>query len=320
MDRNNENVFLKDIEVPTIVEEKAEAAFLAIHKEGMDHMNNGKKGKNVRKLIMVAAACAAVVVLGAIAANQFSNRNFMDDGAGVAAFMNSSETAQEDVQGSTNPFVLIVHAAESGEDKELKEGVPVVISAQTDSYVLSGQENGNGAYCINLPISCEGENIDSITYSINKGAFQIVENENDSIVISGTELQEGMDVGLIGVGYDEETGQAGFPVSIKYYTEYTVEYNRQSSDTTWINIGRDDVALSSMDLIWGEDSTVQDRQKGYQELIDGVVITCTINFSDGTHDTAQLVAGTLLATPRDAGIDGAVYPDEEDVFFTFERQ
>ena len=80
------------------------------------------------------------------------------------------------------------------------------------------------------------------------------------------------------------------------------------------------VKISNWDLLWGDNPTIEDLKQGYQELIDGVVITCTVHFTDGTSQSTDLEVGTVITTAKEAGFDDAGDADAEYVFFTFERK
>lgn len=330
---NKRDFYYGEVEIPENVQKKAELAFSKIKNEEVINMTeeklkneemkklgnynkteqNKRKYRKVIKYFVAAAACLSFVAAGIF----FSNNGSCTDESNISAEQtNEYQSIQID-----NPFVLTVHA--EGMDRpatELREGVPVVINTATDNWVLGSSEDGSGYYCLNLPLSCEGENIDSITYQINKGAFQIVEKVGESIVINGKKLEKPLNTGVIGQAFDEETGMEVYPSEINYYTEFTVDYDCQSKETTWINMAGCDVVISDVDLIWGENRSKEDQRDGYQELIDGVVIRCTVHFTDGSTETVELEAGTTLATPRKLGILNAVAPDSEDVFFTFERK
>lgn len=338
MEKKERALFYGEIEIPENVQKKADLAFLQIknsQNERAINMDNHeirdiqsiekeRKSRKRRKSFAAAAACAALLaVVGACAGGWmriYPEGQAESDPAenGQIEIASNEETAD---YGTTisRAFALALKEAESGETTELTKGMPVAISVEADSWAIDGDEDGNCAYCISLPLVCEGDNIDSITYSINKGAFQIVEPEGTSIVTGGVKFTGPINTGQIGGGTDEATGE-NIAVDVTYYTEYTLDYDCQTSDAVWINMVRDNLTLSDIDLIWGEDRTLEELKKGYQELIDGVVITCTVNFSDGTSETAELEVGTILATAREAGIANALDPDAEDVFFTFERK
>ena len=77
-----------------------------------------------------------------------------------------------------------------------------VAIAQNDGfgYAINGDSDMNTAsYKIDMPLYCEGENIESVTYSINKGYFEISENITDdfqSAVESGKPLDEKIAMGI----------------------------------------------------------------------------------------------------------------------------
>lgn len=333
MTKKERILLYSEIEIPEIVQKKADLAFLQIKKSqnervedmeqheirDMQSIEAERKGKKMKKSLAAAAACAVL-----IAAAGVGSAGFLGNAAGDQTETNQTEIASnegttEDVMTTiSKAFALSVKAAESGEKTELTVGTPVAIGVETHAWAIGGYEGGTCEYCINLPLVCEGDNIESVTYSINKGAFQVIEDEDDSIISGGKEYEGSINAGSIGGVYDEVTGKS--QSITKYYTEFTLDYDRQESETTWINMCRDGIALSDFDLIWGEDRTLEEMKKGYQELIDGVVITCTVNFSDGTSETAELEPGTILTTARELNLENAVEPDEEDVFFTFERK
>lgn len=323
MDRKN--VFINDVEVPDIVQQKAEAAFSQIRKEKVEKMDknvvqisekNKKNKKKIksnmwRKAVTAVAACA--VLATAIGLGDF--------------YPIKNQTVEKETEKitdfamNTNPFVLTVQAAGlEGEDyRELESGKPIALDINSSDWVLSGSEDGSCSYCINLPLSCEGEGITDITYRINKGAFQVVEKEGSGIISEGKEDVEELNVGQIGGAYDEEnSGEELYPVSVKYYSEFTLDYDKQSSETTWINMCNE-AMISDMNLIWGEDSTKEDWLKGYQELVEGTFITCMVHFEDGTSHIAKLKAGTVLTTAKEAGFDRPEDADVEEVYFTLER-
>ncbi len=327
MEQRKNNIFTSDIEIPEIVQQKAACAFSQIRREKVKNMDqnvielkpeekknkNGKRGTVLRKVVAATAACAVLATAVGVGDFYLKSREPVTESA----------DAQENTNAmNTNPFVLKVQAAglDGNESRELERGIPVAIDVSAVSWSIGGDEEGNSDYCINLPLSCEGENIERITYSINKGAFQIVENENASIIVSGNELSERLEVGQVGGHYDEENGgECSYPVSVKYYTDFTLDYTCQSSETTWINMCNE-VKISDYNLIWGENRTSEDLQQGYQELIDGLVITCTVHFTDGTYQSADLEVGTVVTTAKEAGFDDAGDADTEQVLFIFERK
>ena len=250
---NKERILLNgEIKIPETVQKKADLAFSQIKNErvvnmeqnisnNQDSQTKAKKGKAIRRTCVAVAACAALVV----AAGSWHA------GQPVEPSEIAAQDGEEHTETIPKLFMLTAKAAEPGERIEMTKGEPVAIATEAaDSWVLGGNEDGTWAYCINLPFQCEGENIDSVSYSINRGAFQVVELEGTSIIASGKEAEEPVNSGLIG-GSDYEA----IPTTINYYTEYTLDYERQESDATWINMMRDDIKFSDLDLLWRENKS-----------------------------------------------------------------
>ncbi len=88
----------------------------------------------------------------------------------------------------------VYHESNGGTGRS--DGTEAVAIAQNDrfGYAINGDSDMNTAsYKIDMPLYCEGENIESVTYSINKGYFEISENITDdfqSAVESGKPLDE----------------------------------------------------------------------------------------------------------------------------------
>lgn len=182
-------------------------------------------------------------------------------------------------------FVLVVNAADDSTKDELHIGEKLAINPGIGGHSIGTDEHDSGYYCINIPIKFEGEHIKNIDYSVNKGGFQIVEKKGKSNIAEGNEIDV-INAGQNGGGPGSE---------VKYYSNFTLDYNLQSSETIWINIAREGIPLSDGgDFISAEDPTIQDLEKHYQELLDGVVITCGVNFDDGTTETVDMKMGCAI--------------------------
>ena len=311
MEKKERIMFNGEIEIPETVQKKANLAFSQIQNERVENMeqnisNNqdfqkkAKSGKTVRRTCATVAACAALVV----AAGSWH--------AGQPVDQKEIATQSGDEYTETIPklFMLTAKAAETGKRIEMTKGKPVAVTTEdADSWVLGGNEDGTWSYCFNLPFQCEGENIDSVSYSINRGAFQVVELEGTSIIASGKEAEEPVNSGLIG-GSDYEA----IPTTITYYTEYTLDYDRQESDATWINMVRDDIKFSDPDLPQRENKSDEDVKKVFDELFGDVIITCTVHFTDGTSETIEIEPGVIVTTATKNG------EEYREVNLTFERK
>ena len=311
MEKKERIMFNGEIEIPETVQKKANLAFSQIKNERVENMeqnisNNqdfqkkAKSGKTVRRTCATVAACAALVV----AAGSWH--------AGQPVDQKEIATQSGDEYTETIPklFMLTAKAAETGKRIEMTKGKPVAVTTEdADSWVLGGNEDGTWSYCFNLPFQCEGENIDSVSYSINRGAFQVVELEGTSIIASGKEAEEPVNSGLIG-GSDYEA----IPTTITYYMEYTLDYDRQESDATWINMVRDDIKFSDPDLPQRENKSDEDVKKVFDELFGDAMITCTVHFTDGTSETIEIEPGVIVTTATKNG------EEYREVNLTFERK
>lgn len=311
MEKKERIMFNGEIEIPETVQKKANLAFSQIKNERVENMeqnisNNqdfqkkAKRGKTVRRTCAAVAACAALVVA---AGSWYAGQPVESSEIAVQDGEKHSETIPK-------PFMLTAKAAETGERIEMTKGKPVAVTTEdADSWVLGGNEDGTWSYCFNLPFQCEGENIDSVSYSINRGAFQVVELEGTSIIASGKEAEEPVNSGLIG-GSDYEA----IPTTITYYTEYTLDYDRQESDATWINMVRDDIKFSDPDLPQRENKSDEDVKKVFDELFGDAMITCTVHFTDGTSETIEIEPGVIVTTATKNG------EEYREVNLTFERK
>ena len=311
MEKKERIMFNGEIEIPETVQKKANLAFSQIKNERVENMeqnisNNqdfqkkAKSGKTVRRTCATVAACAALVVAaGSWHAGQPVDQKEI-----------ATQSGDEYIETIPKLFMLTAKAAETGKRIEMTKGKPVAVTTEdADSWVLGGNEDGTWSYCFNLPFQCEGENIDSVSYSINRGAFQVVELEGTSIIASGKETAEPVNSGLIG-GSDYEA----IPTTINYYTEYTLDYDRQESDATWINMVRDDIKFSDPDLPQRENKSDEDVKKVFDELFGDAMITCTVHFTDGTSETIEIEPGVIVTTATKNG------EEYREVNLTFERK
>ncbi len=319
------NIFSEEVTIPEIVKKKADNAFYAIKTERTDKMQGKTKTKRTGRIIGIlaaAAACAAVATAGILAAKDTGRYGEQAEDALFTAF-----------EQIDRMFTLQVKAKESEEPVLLSDGKAVPVTMRDDkseSWVLGADEqSGILDYCIGMPdLLCEGEQIESVTYSINHGAFQIVQPEQEeSIVIDGQLYEGGLNTGSIGGDYDEERGgEPSRPFEVVLYQSFTLDYARQSDEFTWINFCN--VRQESGDIIplfWGEEISAETYQSGMQKMLDDTVITCTVHYADHTSQSADIKVGAQIMTRREAGdvqeegMDPE-YLEEETVAVTFEMQ
>lgn len=325
------NIFTEDIEIPPIVLKKADSAFLNIKTERNCGMRDKKKSnKRMIRRMAAVAACAAAVIVASGPLGGVLEKAGKDSGAAEEYDMFHAAADQFDKM-----FTLSVHAEESGgqETKLLTEERPVPVAVhdnKSGSWIFGGdEESGTVNYCIQLPqILCKGEKIKSVTYSVNNGAIQIVQPQNEkSIVIDGDLYDKELNTGSIGGDHNEmRNGEPSRPFETLLYRSYTVDYEKQTDENTWISICNE--LADSQDviqLIWKEDGTNADYSKGVQKMLGDTVITCTVNYEDGTSQSADIKVGSCVMTREEAGeaLPEEVSPDElkeETTVITFELQ
>lgn len=144
---------------------------------------------------------------------------------------------------------------------------------------------------------------------------------DESIIVDGQPYNGALNVGQIGGTWNEETGEEERPCEVLLYQSFTVDYQRQTGEDTWINIcnelsGRKDLC----DLIWGEENTLEEVNQGMQGMFENTVITCTVHYTDGTTQTADILVNSRIMTCAEAGVEAKEDPDRKESFITFERQ
>ena len=222
-------------------------------------------------------------------------------------------------------FTLEIMGAELEKDKpvQLVSDSSMIAGKYAGDWMIEGTEGSGVSYCINVPFICRGNNIKNVTYSINNGAFQIVQPTGKSIIADGQLYDGELNTGSIG-GYDDESID-GTPVSVPayetvLYRSFTLDYQKQSDEKTWINICNecpDNGELES--LIFGY-TTLENKNLGMQKMLDHTVITCTVNYTDGTSKSADVLVNSCIMTCAEAGAEIKDDPNREEIFITFELQ
>ena len=321
MSKKVSEILNSDIQVPEIVQKKADVAFSQIQSERETNM--GKKNLKVTKLFVAMASCAAFIIV-ASTTNNYLNRPQEEKETTVAE---NTTTEKE------NLFTMKVMAAQA----EVTAQKPVAIAQNNRiSHSISGDSDTNTAsYRIDMPLYCEGENIESVTYSINKGYFEICENITDdfqSVVESGEPLDENSNEYINPIYNDNEEIVA--QQALKDYTEYTVSYDDQQKEGVYVTFCNDEIPFPDFgSMIDKRTKTEKEISAAYQKLVDGVVITCTANYKDGTKKGAKINVGAAALTYEEIGmnVDGMtlqiegketvqLQPTDKVAVFTFELQ
>ena len=289
-----EDIWNQEIEIPEVVRKKADAAFSTIQMERSNTMN--KKTVGFRRLIkpMVAvAACAAII--GAV-----SFGDFILPGKSQNAIV-------DDEKNNHNPFTLSVQAAAK---QVINKDNPVATftSDTSRAWAIGGSEDGkNNDYCIAMPLICEGEDIKSVSYSVKKGAIQVVNCNGANIITSGEKTQD-LNVGMIGPDLKH--------ADITYYKEITLDYNKQMDKNVSINICDEGIDLSPKD---GEglyaEASPEEELEAYRNLLKNVEIICTVCYNDGTTSKEAVEVGAEIMTPEEAGVPTEDFKDNKPMLF-----
>lgn len=147
---------------------------------------------NKLKFAGMVAASLAVVITGGTVAGQFLSSN--------QAYIKSGTISSQEPKNVSfpNSFTLMVNAAEL-----TKEATIVSASGNSDvnnsakinvpginGFSMSEGDDFDGytvAYALPMDISCKGENIKSVTYSVDVGAISVSYYKGENPVIDGTE-------------------------------------------------------------------------------------------------------------------------------------
>lgn len=340
MNMGKDNVFLNDVEVPEVVWEKLDAAFLIIKEERENTMKkeqitekrtenteNEKSKRNIkrRKFAMIAgaAACMAAVIAAAGAwrgRTSFISNNSSND---IFSDIESGDDYEEDMVATEETFTLAIMGSELEKDKpvQLVADSSLITEKFAGTWMLEEMEDGGVAYCINVPFTCQGNNIKNVTYSINNGAFQIVQPVEQSIIVEGQLYDGELNTGMIG-GCDDESidGVPAPAYETLFYRSFTLDYQKQSDENTWINICNecpDNGELENM--IFGY-TTLESKNLGIQKMLNHTMITCTVNYADGSSKSVDVLVNSSIMTCAEAGAEIKNDPNREEVFITFELQ
>ena len=274
-----------------------------IYSDNIKEANTMKNAKILKPIIV--AACCAALVLGTIYIPGIIGNNKNSDNEVVSAIE------------SAMPKSFTISAMAAGKKKELKKNVSV---ATRDSH--AGGWGGDSEtlevyYTEEMPLICDGDNIEKITYSINKGAFQIFNRTGDEFILDGKKHVGDLNVGAVfPEGYDdleeENGGKSGVGFDEEYYTSYTVDYDKQTGDGVQVNIC-DNLKVSKDTYKkmwqWGdnkvdwEDRSVWEKEAtAMNEVLGDIVITCTVTYKDGTTEDKNIyVSAKVLSTDEVTG-------------------
>lgn len=265
---------------PKESKENLKSLYDKVNKE--DNVVSFEKKRNIKKpLAFVAAGLVCAVAVGSTFA--------------VGHFNDSKNS------GSKNSFVLNVSAAEIGRkaangDKTDTKGSKVTTG--TSGYIVSQGDDKTWHYDFTLPVVCKGNNIDEITYTVNRGSITLDSEETDK-------------------------------------KSETVSYKALPKDKlVSLDICGDSSSLSkSEQQILDKGLIPQADMEQYKNAIDILLkdlkVTVKAKFNDGTTEEETINVNSKLCTSEELGDDEQrdddimlynddLDSDEDDVYLSFE--
>ena len=201
-----------------------------------------------------------------------------------------------------NSFVMTVNAAEITKDN------PVSVGLGEGGMSIATKDDGM-EYYIDLPLSVKGENIKSVTYSVDKDAIAVHCRKDNNPVIDGDVVSESIDtlfdqthiaddMKVLETAMENE-GQSVVETNSleekllnsyvgKKYSSITLAYDNQNPDGCAIGI----VGKRTNEPV-PDDESLEAKAKQLDSII-GNTLYCTVTFDDGTAQKQSIHIGTTV--------------------------
>lgn len=285
------------------------------------------------KSTVAAAACLALVA--GIGYGHFSD-------IGKSPAQPDTKMTKTTPQSVLNSFTVTVSAAEvkknkasgaatQGEEASGKAQPKIYASPSYDSTWSGNEEGSKVAYWVVAPIACSGDNIKSVTYTINKGYFSVAAKKNSKYLIGSESKLRKKQEDKFGVALDSEDSEADSLYDQNEYTSFTVSGTEKPEKKFRIAfVGEGNLTKKGYSALFENvGKNLQEDLKARQQLIGDTVITCTATYKDGSQKSVDIKVGTEILTGKEAGIDTTAEGKDEvtedmaakkDVYTTFEVQ
>ena len=201
-----------------------------------------------------------------------------------------------------NSFVMTVNAAEITKDN------PISVGIGEGGMSIATKDDGM-EYYIDLPLSIKGENIKSVTYSVDKDAIAVHCRKDNNPVIDGDVVSESIDtlfdqthiaddMKVLETAMENE-GQSVVETNSleekllnsyvgKKYSSITLAYDNQNPDGCAIGI----VGKRTNEPV-PDDESLEAKAKQLDSII-GNTLYCTVTFDDGTAQKQSIHIGTTV--------------------------
>ena len=202
-------------------------------------------------------------------------------------------------QSVLNSFTVTVSAAEvkkskasgvsgaslHGEETSGKAQPKIYASPSYGSAWAGNPEGSKLTYWVIAPITCSGDNIKSVTYTINKGYFSVVAKKNSKYLIASESKSTKAENWF---GFNEYADYAK-----KEYTSFTVSGTEKPEEKFQIAfVGEGMLSKKGNKALFNGDEGLQAEAEAHQELIGDTVITCTATYNDGSQKSVDVKVGT----------------------------
>lgn len=255
-----------------------------------DNVMSIEKKRNIKKpLAFVAAGLVCAVAVGSTFA--------------VGHFNDSKNS------GSKNSFVLNVSAAEIGRkaansDKTDTKGSKVTLG--TSGYLVSQNDDKTWHYDFTLPVVCKGNNIDEITYTVNRGSITL-------------------DAGSTLDSEKTDTDKTSETVSYKALPKDKLVSLDIYGDSS--SLSKSEQQILDKGLIPQAD--MEQYKKAIDTLLKDLKVTVKAKFNDGTTEEETINVNSKLCTSEELSNDEQrdddimlynddLDSDEDDVYLSFE--
>jgi hypothetical protein len=310
---NNKNIFEKNVKIPDIVQQKANAAFATIYTRQDEPEEKPQKAYRLTRATIIKIASAVVVAAMTIAVLSVALAFFSGQESELPEGSTNGST-RVSVVGNEYRFAIKVCAAEL----EPKDSLPISLDVGNQAFGYGGDCTGGASFEINFPITVEGENISSVNFKVDNAVFEVVSIDCPSIVKSGSPKTLPDYRSTYVNGYD----MAGHPIGkteVGYYESFSADYDTLQNSKYLFNICN--AITDRMDLFYLliHDGNDDDRCAAYTYLVKDVKVTVEVTFNDGTTSsrTLGLFANQFLATDKMA--DGTEYTYNATQIFCYDE-
>lgn len=270
------DLFTEEIEIPSVVQSRADAAFLKIREEGTERMKGTEKNRKKRRMagrVIAAAACAALLLATGEAVNVF---------LGNAGARHQNPDSGRSGPAQAHGFSVTAYAAE-GTLAQMVDGKLVL----TDSGASDGSYTG-------MMFQVQGQEISNIDIIIDTGELysatvdQVTQGEiSDWLAQGGPDEDQNPDTHTI-VHLEQRPLEEKVVPPDAMLTRY--HCTRLGSQVTAPYEQEVYYGFYIPDSVWsaadeGEDLAAAGRRA--LALFDGGTLTITVTYTDGSSQTKE---------------------------------